>query len=738
MSTPDPARHVRAGSAAGRREGGWQTSIGPLAVTVRGDVWRVTLGEATLPDYGFVDTTGFAPPVERGGSLHGATTTLVLGSDPATLTLRDAAGRLVLGPPTDEHFRGWTRLPALGRGEDGHWSAAFALDSGAPVFGLGEVFGPLDKRGQLVRSHVDDALGVNTALTYKPCPFAWGFTVDGACWGVLVNTPCDVWHGCGHPAWSHRTYALACADAALDLFLFAAPDPAALLRAYHALTGAPATPPLWSHGVWLSKAYYRTAQEILAAGKLVRDRALPCDVITFDGRAWQDTPTRFHFHFDPARYPDPRPVIAQLKAMNLRICVWEYPPVSVDGALFPELAAKGHLLKDEAGAPLIFDWDKAPGSSPFGKVLTPLPPSGLPDFTHPDAFAEWRERHEALFALGVDVVKSDFGEQVPDHAVAHNGDTGARLHNAYPALYNRCVFEATQRFAPGAPMVWGRAGWIGAQRQPIQWGGDPQSDWEGLAGSIRGGLSHGMTGVPCHATDIGGFYGSEQPSAELFLRWLAVSVFSSHFRFHGIGPREPWSFGEQAEALARGWLALRMRLVPYLHAVTLDAQRSGLPVMRAMPLAFPEDRVARGFEEQFCCGPALLVTPVLRPGGRAELWLPEGAWFDLWTGERHDGGRVLRLSGIPLDRLPAFGREGHVLPLGRAVQRTGEIDLSDPIEEVIAFGLPRVAPLPGLVHPVLEGDRLTARLTGFGGAVPRAFSCAARREGAALRFDAAG
>jgi alpha-D-xyloside xylohydrolase len=670
--TTDPTRHARAGGLRAVGSGRYATSIGPLAVSVRGDVWRVKLGESTLPDYGFVDTTGFAPPPDDAA--------LTIGADPVTLALRDA-----LGPPTDEHFRGWTRLPALGRGEDGFWSAAFALPTGSPVYGLGEVFGPLDKRGQLVRSHVDDALGVNTALTYKPCPFAWGFSESGACWGVLVNTPCDVWTGAGYPPWSHRTLAFACDDAALDLFLFSAPDPAALLRAYHQLTGAPAAPPLWSFGVWLSKAYYRTADEILDAARTVRAKAMPCDVITFDGRAWQDTPTRFHFHFDPSRYPDPKPVLDALKAQGFRICAWEYPPVARDGALFPELAAQNFLLKDAAGAPLVFDWDKTPGSSPFGKVLTPLPPSGLPDFTNPDAFADWRDSHAPLFALGVDVVKSDFGEQVPDDARAHNGDDGRRLHNAYPALYNRCVFEATQKFTREAPMVWGRAGWIGAQTVPIQWGGDPQSDWEGLAASIRGGLSHGMTGVPCHATDIGGFYGAAQPDAELFLRWLGAAVFASHLRFHGIGPREPWSFGEAAEAIARRWLELRMRLVPYLHATARDAAATGLPVMRAMALAFPEDRVARGFETQFMCGEVLLVAPVIHAGGRAELWLPEGGWHDFWTGERHEGRRLLRMSDVPLDRLPVFGREGAKLPLGRVVQHTGEINAADPIEDVRIF-----------------------------------------------------
>src|SRR4029077_19460462 len=168
----------------------------------------------------------------------------------------------------------------------------------------------------------------------------------------------------------------------------------------------------------------------------------------------------------------------------------------------------------------------------------------------------WRNAHDPLFRAGIDVIQSDFGEQVPDDAVAFNGDAGRRLHNVYPLLYNQCVRDAAEKYQSdreAPPMVWGRAGWTGSQRVPVQWGGEPQSDWEGLAASIRGGLSWGMSGNPYHSSDIGGFYGAAQPGAELFVRWLQATVFSSHIRVHGIGEREPWAFGAEAEAIAKKW-----------------------------------------------------------------------------------------------------------------------------------------------------------------------------------------
>jgi len=238
--------------------------------------------------------------------------------------------------------------------------------------------------------------------------------------------------------------------------------------------------------------------------------------------------------------------------------------------------------------------------------------------------------------------------------------------------------------------VWGRAGWAGSQRYPVQWGGDPQSDWEGLAASIRGALSWGMSGGPYHATDIGGFYGTEQPSPELYLRWLQMSVFSSHMRLHGLGPREPWAFGEEAERVARQWIEFRYRLLPYLKSVITQATVTGLPVMRAMPLVFPNNALTRAYETQFMCGDALLVAPIVAPGGEVDIALPPGAWYDLASQQRLPGRQVIRYRAT-LDKFPVFGREGYALPLGPVVQNTGEIDPAASLSALYLFGKPTQA-----------------------------------------------
>ena len=655
-------------------------------------VFRLRAGPKTKPDYGLVVTRTksctIAPGEDGATTFSAGETTLEIGAAPLRFRLR-YGGAPIAESITDEHLYGATRLPAFGRRrQGGQWIAAFALASGEPVYGLGEIFGPLNKRGQLIHSQVVDALGVNTGLAYKNAPFAWSPGTGSGAWGVFVNTPGMVTHGVGHPDWSHRSYAIAVDDEALDLFLFAADTPAGILDLYTQLTGRPAPVPLWGLGLWISRTSLDTPEEAEDAAAKLRARKIPCDVMTLDARATWKIETRVDFEWDPERFPNPSAALAAIKAHNMKVCVWEYPYVSVHSPLFVNLASRGYLLTRANGDPYVFGWERAPAGSPFDKE--PRPQSGIVDFTHPGAYVWWRDAHAALFADGVDAIKCDFGEQVPDDAVAFNGDTGRRLHNVYPLLYNQCVFDATARFQPAADapaMVWGRAGWTGSQRYPIQWGGDPQSDWEGLAASIRGGLSWGMSGVPYHSSNIGGTYGAQQPSTELSLRWLQATVFSSHIGVHGVGEREPWALGTDAEAIARKWLTFRYRLIPYLQQAIAEAVATGMPVMRAMALAFPGNALTRSYETQFMCGDALLVAPILQEGGEVEVALPPGAWYDLNSRQRFPGQRVLRYKAA-LDQFPVFGREGFALPLGGAVQHTGEIDIAKPLEQLWVFGRP--------------------------------------------------
>jgi alpha-D-xyloside xylohydrolase len=638
-----------------------QTDAGPLSISLHKFGARLRLGIPQLADYGMLIEEPEAMPlsVESADNLTDVSAAgyrLKISHDPLSFELFKGNCR-VQRSATDGHFVRQFRLPPVAKVDQG-WFVSLDLNSSEPVYGLGEKWGRLDRRGQLLRSFNHDALGVNAEISYKNTPFAW--SPHG--WGVFVHTPAPVTHGVGYPAWSQRAYGVLVEDSYADIFLLAADSPAQMISCYTALTGRAPVPPPWSMGVILSKAYYRDAEELLNTATKVREQQMPCDVITLDGRAWQDTQTRFAFEWDPSRYPEPAVVMDKLKALNFKVCIWEYPLVSVDNPLFDRMSAKGWLLKHrQTGETYRYQWD----TSCFGEVLTPLPESGIVDFTHPEAYAFWRDSHKPLFDLGVDMIKADFGEQIEPGMLAYNGDTGHRLHNVYSLLYNRCVYEAAELYCQSGPFLFSRASWIGSQRYPAQWGGDPQADWGGLASSIRGGISWGLSGAPFYATDIGGFY-ADQRDDELYVRWTQAAIFSAHIRLHGIGAREPWSYGAEANAAVTQALKLRYQLLPYLNEVVEACSQTGLPAQRAMVLACPDEKAAWGFEDQFMLGDSLLIAPCLQPGGEVEIYLPAslGArWKRFPEGECLVAGRSHKLK-LSLNEIAAFVPENICIPLG--------------------------------------------------------------------------
>ena len=690
----------------------FETKAGNLEVSSPGeDLLRLRFQRAPAPDYGILTGTQTPDPslyVDAGEEMHIRTgqLELVFHQDPLRMVIY-RNGKRVLESSTDRTISGALRLHPLAAAPE-QWLVSLALESGESIFGLGEKFGGLDKRGQIIENWNRDATGVNAEISYKNVPFAW----SPRGWGLFVHTAARATHGVGYSPWSHRSYILKLDDPNLDLFLLFADSPEEMLFKYTALTGRTALPPRWSYGAWFSRAYYNTADEIMEVAHKLRARRIPADVLTLDGRAWHKSETRFDFSWDAERYPDPEGFVRGLRSLDYRLCLWEYSYLSDLNPMFGSLAEKKYFLKDKNGEPYMYQWLPPPND----RLIPHLQPSGLIDFTNPEAYAWYRDMHRSLFEIGVSVMKTDYGEALPEDVVGYNGDTGKRLHNIYALLYNRCVFEASQMYGEKDGIVWGRSGWAGGQRYPVQWGGDPQGDWEGLAGSIRGGLTWGMSGGAFYTHDIGGFYGSQtsgsllgtgMPDPELYIRWAQAGVMCSHTRFHGTSPREPWFFGEQAEEIVCKWLAWRYRLIPYLQGCALAAQQTGMPVMRSMPLAFPNEPLSWHFEDQYMLGPSLLVAPVIQPGGKVRFYLPSGKWYDIWERTWLEGPACLERE-VPLDHIPVFGRAGTLLPLGPEVQHTGELKPGLDLEQVWVFGTPREGMhLPGMNLGISPGGEIT-------------------------------
>ena len=592
---------------------------------------------------------------ERGWSLLTAAATMTIEREPYRLRLRDSVGRdRFLEEPYDRDIRGAYHHFPTGHARGLRWLTA-RLTPGEALFGLGEHFGALDRRGQAFASWTVDAYGVRSDRAYKNVPLM--LSTEG--YAVFFDMTAPIFYDLGQAsvtAWQ----ATARADH-LRAYLIVGDGIAPLIRAYHRLTGAPEVPPDWSFGFWISRWGYRTRDEVMSIARRMRAESVPCDVIHIDPY-WMRYHEGHHgdLTWDESAFPDPRGMIAELKAMGFRLSLWESPYVPLDSEMRKEGEARGYLLKAKGRGPALVHG--------FAK------PSAAVDFTNPAAVEWFQSKNRRLLEMGAAVLKTDFGEDMPADAVAFDGTPAAELHNLYPLLYQRAVFETT-RAVHGYGLIWARSGYAGSQRHPVHWGGDPACTFADMAASLRGALSWILSGAAFASFDIGGFFGiptlTDPPSPELYVRWAQMGLLFSHSRAHGhTAPREPWAYGEPALSIFRRYAQLRYRLLPYIYTAARRAS-DGVPLARPLVYDSPEDRTTHQVDDEYLLGPDLLVAPMFMPRGQRHVYLPAGGWYDFWTDHRFGGSRWISYDA-ELETLPLFVRAGAVLPIGPDLQFANE------------------------------------------------------------------
>lgn len=513
---------------------------------------------------------------------------------------------------------------AAATGPDGsvYIKEELSLDVGENVYGLGERFSAFVKNGQTVDIWNKDG-GTASEQTYKNVPFY--LTNRG--YGVFVNHPELVSFEVASEKVSRVQFSVAGEE--LEYYLFYGPTPKDVLTKYTALTGRAPLPPAWSFGLWLTTSFTTSYDEATVTGFIegMAERNLPLSVFHFDC-FWM---REFHwsdFLWDSRTFPDPKGMLARLKAKGLKICLWINPYIAQRSVLFEEGRKNGYLLKKPDGGVWQTDlWQAG---------------MGIVDFTNLEACAWFSKKLEGLIDLGVDAFKTDFGERIPTDVVWADGSSPARMHNFYPYLYNQTVFGLLERKkGKGEAVVFARSATAGCQKFPVHWGGDCDSSFPSMAESLRGGLSLGLSGFGFWSHDIGGFEGT--PPEALFHRWVAFGLLSSHSRLHGSSSyRVPWVYGDRAVEVTRFFTNLKMTLMPYLYAQAVEATKTGIPVMRAAVLEFPEDLVCQTLDRQYFLGESLLVAPVFRADGQVDVWLPEGTWTHLLSGQTITGPRWSR------------------------------------------------------------------------------------------------
>jgi alpha-glucosidase/alpha-D-xyloside xylohydrolase len=525
---------------------------------------------------------------------------------------------------------------------------SFQMDD-APVFGLGQGGPQFDRRGNLDRM-VNGQGGYKLHTHGAKVPIQLLIGTSG--WAIFVHYPWGAFDLTGKEG--RVQPADTAAALPVDIFAIASEDPATVMREYATVTGYPEMAPLWSFGYQQSHRTLGAPEEILREARTFREKKMPCDAMIYLGTDFCPNGWNTHngeFTWNAKAFPDPARAIQELHGANFKVV----PHVVVEGSHFHG------TVKDRCTAP----------PQPTGRTVD----GHWPDDRQVGCY--W-PAHKPLLDVGVDGWWPDQGDGY---------DAPSRLAR------NRMYFEGTQMYRPNERVyALHRNGYAGMQRfASFLWSGDVLSTWETLKTHIPVAINTGLSGIPYWGTDIGGFIPTQEFTGELFARWFQFAAFNPLFRSHGRDWRLhlPWGWtrGEigypetpsyhpdpkeldnpAVEPVCRKYLELRYRMMPYLYSAIKETCETGMPVIRALWLHYPDDAIAVGRGDEYLYGRDILVAPVVEKGATSRsLYLPRGAWYDFWTHERLEGGREI-VREVDLETIPLYVRAGAILPMGPVKQ----------------------------------------------------------------------
>ena len=559
---------------------------------------------------------------------------------------------------TSSAFRGMGRALDKDTGKT-YMSDSLMLDVGECVYGLGERFAAYVKNGQSIDMWNADG-GTASEQTYKNIPFY--MTNRG--YGVFVEDTSDVSFEVASEKVERVQFSAEGETIVYDVIYGGTPK--AVLDGYTALTGRPALMPAWSFGLWLSTSFTTNYDEKTATSFIqgMADRDIPLSVFHFDcfwmkGFNWCD------FTWDEETFPDPVGMLKRYHDRGLHLCCWINPYIGQASPLFREGMEHGYLLKKTNGDVWQTDlWQAG---------------MGILDVTNPDARAWYCGYLRKILRMGVDCLKTDFGERIPVKDIAYfDGKDPLHMHNYYSFLYNKMVFDLLkEERGEGEAILFARSATAGSQQFPVHWGGDNSASYVSMAETLRAGLSMSHSGFGFWSHDISGF--EQTAPADVYKRWAAFGLLSSHSRLHGSSSyRVPWLFDEESCDVVRKFTRLKCRLMPYLYGAAVEAHEHGTPMMRPMMLEFPDDPACDTLDRQYMMGESLLVAPVFHADSHVDYYLPDGLWTSLLDGRKVQGGHWQKETHDFLS-LPLMVRPGTVLPMGKHDDRP-DYDYTDGLE----------------------------------------------------------
>jgi alpha-D-xyloside xylohydrolase len=589
---------------------------------------------------------------QQGGAVtwRSAAGSVTLHREPWRIEVKDAQGKLLTSTQTLDQLKSFSSpvpFSFVRRASDAarRMAAVFSLSPDEKIFGTGESFTRLDKRGQRVILYTRDGLGAQTPRMYKPIPFA----LSSRGYGMFVHTTAPLTLDIGRSY--DQSHAIYSADDSLDLFVFLG-DPKTILSEYTALTGRSPMPPLWSFGLWMSRITYKTEDEVRDVARALRQHRIPSDVIHID-TGWFEQDWRADYKFSTTRFRDPAKMLADLGEQGFRVSLWQLPYFTPGNPLYRTAVENGYSVTNAAGR------------RPSEDVVL--------DFSNQKTIPWYQELIAGLLRLGVAAIKVDFGEDAPLDGLYASGRTGLFEHNVYPLRYNKVVADVTKQVT-GESIIWARSAWAGSQRYPVHWGGDAENTASAMAGTLRAGLSLGLCGFTFWSHDIGGFV--ERTPRDLYSRWLPFGMLTSHSRAHGQPPKEPWHYDAAFVDEFRRAVDLKYALMPYVYAQARAAAERGHPMMRALFFEYPDDPTSWLIEDEYLFGEHLLVAPMFEAGPSRLVYVPPGTWIDYQSGAAYEGGawHPITAGTIPVVLLV---RSGAIVPHAAVAQHTGAIDWSN-------------------------------------------------------------
>lgn len=575
--------------------------------------------------------TLFAPRRMKCGEL-----TIKLSGDPLTIRVEAKDGRLIQELKSDASTG----------------NLQFALGEGL-LLGLGQGGPQFDRRGNVDRMGSGQA-GYQLRTHGAKVPIQLAIGTAG--WAMYIHQPLGAFDLTGKEGQFQPANPQAALP--LDVFVIGAKNPIEVMREYAKLTGYPEMPPLWSFGYQQSHRTLGSPEEILQEPKIFREKKLPCDAMIYLGTDFCPNGWNTHngeFTWNPKAFPDPPRAIQELHDEHFKVVL--------------HIVLEGRHLTGAVADPC---------------TAPPLPSGRTADGHWPpdrQVSCYWPV-HKPLVDLGVDGWWPDQGDGL---------DAPSRLAR------NRMYFEGQQMYRSNERVyALHRNGYAGMQRYAaFLWSGDIQSTWETLKTHVSVAVNTGLSGIPYWGTDIGGFVPTQEYTGELFARWFQFAAFNPLFRSHGRDWRLHlpwgWTVGEigfpetpsyhpdpselhnpAIEPICKKYLELRYQLMPYLYSAVKETCETGLPIIRALWVHYPDDTAAVGRGDEYLYGRDILVAPVVEKSATSRsLYLPHGVWYDFWTREKVEGGREVTRN-VDLETLPVYVRAGAVIPMGPLKQYTDE------------------------------------------------------------------